>query len=262
MKTRAVVAAVTGACIALCAPTLAPAAVTIGGDIAAQGELTPCGGAQACEFAQVTLAGGQMSAPFDGVVVRWRVVGSSGPLALRVVRPAGPAYTFVSSSIPATPRSTGAETFPTRQPIRAGDYVGVELGPTAQVAMVRAAPAGDAAAARQFVPDGQTGCRSSSWPRPRSPTTPTSSPTPTTTASATRPRTSAQPTRAPRTAVLRHPQSPRQRRRRTRDLSPTGRLLTCHRRPTARGSRSAARSASSSPPTRTRRARPPARSAW
>ena len=86
--------------VALCAPALASAAVTIGGDIAAQGELTPCGGAPACEFAQIALAGGQTTAPFDGVVVRWRVNGSTGPLALRVVRPAGPAYTFVSTSFP------------------------------------------------------------------------------------------------------------------------------------------------------------------
>ncbi len=152
--------AVTVACVALGAPALAPAAVTIGGDIAASGRPVNCGGdpdhPAACDVAQTALVGGRATAPFDGVVVRWRVGGATGPFALRVVRPTAFTYTFVSTSVVETPASTGVETFAARQPIRAGDDVGVELGPGSQIGAMDPAPADDMLAAWTPMADGQS----------------------------------------------------------------------------------------------------------
>jgi hypothetical protein len=156
MRRITVVAAATVACVALCAPVLASGAVTIGGDVSTPGSPEPCGAA-ACEVAQISLANGQTVAPFDGVVVRWRVNGSTGRLALRVLRTAGPSdYAFVSTSVYEMPATKGLETFATRQPIRAGDYVGVELGSIdAAIGWRNSGPAGDVLAAWSFVPDGR-----------------------------------------------------------------------------------------------------------
>lgn len=142
-------------CGALCVPSLASAAVTIGGDVAAPGSPQPCDNV-GCEFVQLSLVGARTAAPFDGVVVRWRVSGSSGPLALRVMRAAGSSYVFISTSALRTPASTDVESFATRQPIRAGDYVGVEgENTTAQLGFASPGTAGDVAAAwASVVPDG------------------------------------------------------------------------------------------------------------
>jgi hypothetical protein len=157
--TRAATAATIAACAAVSAPSLAAAAVTIGGDVTASRAPVSCGGdathPAACDIAQTALVGGRNAAPFDGVVVRWRVAGS-GPVALRVVRPNAFTYTFVSTSAVQTPASTGVETFATRQPIRAGDDVGVELGPGSQIGAVDPAPADDTIAAWNPVSDGQS----------------------------------------------------------------------------------------------------------
>jgi hypothetical protein len=142
----AAVAAAIAVCAAVSAPSLASAAVTIGGDVTASRSPISCGGdathPAACDIAQTALVGGRNAAPFDGVVVRWRV-GGAGPVALRVVRPKAFTYTFVSTSAVQTPASTGVETFATRQPIAAGDEVGVELGPGSQIGAVDPAPADD-----------------------------------------------------------------------------------------------------------------------
>jgi hypothetical protein len=148
------------ACAAMAAPSLASAAVTIGGDVTASRSPVGCGGdathPAACDIAQTALVGGRTAAPFDGVVARWRVGGETGPLALRVVRPTAFTYTFVSTSAVQTPASTGVETFATRQPIRAGDDVGVELGPGSQIGTLDPAPADDTIAAWNPVSDGQS----------------------------------------------------------------------------------------------------------
>jgi hypothetical protein len=145
---------------ALCLPAIASAAVTIGGDITASGPPINCGGdadhPAACDVAQTALAGGRATAPLDGVVVRWRVGGATGPFALRVVRPTAFTYTFVSTSVVQTPASTGVETFVARQPIRAGDDVGVELGPGSQIGAMDPAPPDDMLAGWTPMADGQS----------------------------------------------------------------------------------------------------------
>jgi hypothetical protein len=156
-RTRKHLAAVASVSIvaAVGGPSVASASVTIGGDMAAAGTPIECGAA-ACEVAQLALAGAQTQVPFDGVVVRWRVNGASGPLALRVLRPVGFHHTFVSTSALGTPASTGVATFTTRQSIRAGDHVGIEVGPASQVSLTQPSPMGGTAAAWLATPDGST----------------------------------------------------------------------------------------------------------
>ena len=137
-------------------PSVASASVTIGGDIGLTGEPFQCGSGRICEVAQLALAGAQTQAPFDGVVVRWRVNGASGPLALRVLRPVGFHHTFVSTSAIGTPASMGVATFATRQPILAGDHVGIEVGPASQVSLTQPSPMGATAAAWLATTDGST----------------------------------------------------------------------------------------------------------
>jgi hypothetical protein len=160
VRQRAVLAAATVACtaVALCAPSVAAAAVSIGGDVSAPGNPVTCGTGVSCDGAQLALVGGQTTAPFAGVVVRWRVNGATGPLTLRVLRPAGLNFTFISSSVAGTASGTGVQTFATRQPIQAGDYVGLGVGPTSSIGSVNPAPAGDTAAAfgPPSTPDGNT----------------------------------------------------------------------------------------------------------
>jgi hypothetical protein len=139
------------------AASVASASVTIGGDIAVTGAPVQCdpGGGTICEIAQLSLAGAQTQAPSNGVVVRWRVNGASGPLALRVLRTAaGFNHTFVSTSALGTPATTGVATFPTRQPIHAGDRVGIEVGPSSEVSSTAPGPAGSSAAVWSGTPDG------------------------------------------------------------------------------------------------------------
>lgn len=89
----------------------------------------PCGDPYtACDLSQFQTAGTNQVAPFDGVLVRWRVKGASGPMKPRVIRPfGGDSFTFISSGAIVSPPTTGIETFPTQLPIKLGDYFGVEL---------------------------------------------------------------------------------------------------------------------------------------
>jgi hypothetical protein len=88
------------------------------------------------------------------VVVRWRVNDATGSFAMRVLRAVAFNYTFISTRAVRTPASIGVESFPTRQPIEAGDYVGLEAGPQSGVGLSNAGTAGDTAAGWQATPDG------------------------------------------------------------------------------------------------------------
>jgi hypothetical protein len=110
-------------------PAPAFASTTIGADLTGTPNTSnACGGMTGlCDVATLSESGVAEVSPIDGVVVRWRVKDSSGPLALRVVRPTA-GYLFVSTSAIAIPSdTTGVDTFNTRQPIKAGDIVAVEL---------------------------------------------------------------------------------------------------------------------------------------
>jgi hypothetical protein len=91
-----------------------------------------------CTFVQAAGAspGEGFVSPVDGVITRWRVRGAFyGPgadeslgLALRVLRPDGAfSYTGTGTSALGRPRTREIETFPTHLPIRAGEYVGIDV---------------------------------------------------------------------------------------------------------------------------------------
>jgi hypothetical protein len=123
------------AAIALFSPSGA-AAVTIGSDLAPNGGNSPCAGGMPCTQAQTALPGAQITSPVDGTVVRWRLrPGQTGISAsnvrLRVLRPAGGGlFATVSSSTTQTTGVFGTPTtltFPTQQPVRTGDNIGIDI---------------------------------------------------------------------------------------------------------------------------------------
>jgi hypothetical protein len=106
------------------------AVATIGSDLtsAARFELT-CDPSD-CTVAQRSLPGMEVTAPFDGVIVRWRIRSGPGaagePVRLRVIRGTDQASTGAGSSEAENVPSNGVFTFDTRLPIRAGDYIGID----------------------------------------------------------------------------------------------------------------------------------------
>lgn len=86
-----------------------------------------------CLRVQTQLGGASTAAPFDGVVVRWRLLnGKTGNWAVKVLSPSGGSgYTVLRSSAseavtaPAAPPFSRISTFSTRLPIPAGGYVGL-----------------------------------------------------------------------------------------------------------------------------------------
>jgi len=118
----------------LVAPSTASAVVTIGSDLAPDSGafFAPCPGGNGCTATHTTLPGQQLSSPIDGVIVRWRARANnteSTPVRLRVIRSgSGGAFTGVNSSATQTIPSTGTTTFtfPTQQPIAAGDRIALD----------------------------------------------------------------------------------------------------------------------------------------
>jgi hypothetical protein len=109
----------------------AQAVTKIGSDLSAPAEASlPCGGSD-CTVVQRTLPGRQLTAPIDGVIVRWQIKVGAGsqaqPVVLRVVRGAGATSTGVGSSEPENvPAAPGVYLFDTRLSIRAGDRIGID----------------------------------------------------------------------------------------------------------------------------------------
>jgi hypothetical protein len=82
---------IAGLLLAALMPAIGSAEVTVGSDLTkVPGLAIACpGGAVSCTHSQIALPGRPVVAPFDGVIVRWRlsVAGSdSGSVALRVMR--------------------------------------------------------------------------------------------------------------------------------------------------------------------------------
>jgi hypothetical protein len=111
--------------------TGAGAATTIGSDLSKT--LTFGGYGGTYMGVPTTIPGRLTTAPFDGVIVRWRVRGNGanwGTLTLRVLRRMGASpntYTGAGTSS-AQPIGfvNGTHTFPTELPISAGDYIGLQ----------------------------------------------------------------------------------------------------------------------------------------
>jgi Domain of unknown function DUF11 len=108
----------------------AQAATTVGPDLTTKAATqkvcaTPCTAFTADSATNAPSA----VAPFDGVVVRWRVKSGSGAsgLALRALRRAGTnAYTGVGTSEQQSLTQAGTATFASRVPVKAGDIIGLD----------------------------------------------------------------------------------------------------------------------------------------
>jgi hypothetical protein len=111
------------------APPASHAAVPFGSDLSRPVEIDEgCDDrSTTCTRMLLSAGGGEAVAPIDGVIVRWRLIGA-GTVRLRVVRRDGETWSTGGSSAPATlplDRSTRG-TFPTRLPVRAGDFLAVD----------------------------------------------------------------------------------------------------------------------------------------
>jgi IPT/TIG domain len=118
------------AAAAFAAPAGADASTTIGSPLTAAPSNATCGTGT---FTNTALAAGTLLAPFDGVVVRWRMslfVGAgSFTYKLRVLHPAGGStYTGAGTGPAQTAPSAGLNvlTLSTPLPVHAGDLIGVD----------------------------------------------------------------------------------------------------------------------------------------
>jgi hypothetical protein len=133
------------AAAALAVPAGASASVTIGSPLTATPSSGTCGTGT---FTNTALGAGTLLAPFDGVIVRWRMKllsgGGSFTYQLRVLRPAGGStYTGAGTGPAQTAPVAGVNvlTLPTPLPVHAGDLVGVDCPNNAPTPYVFAGPA-------------------------------------------------------------------------------------------------------------------------
>jgi hypothetical protein len=101
------------------------APVTVGPDLTglSTGTHFTCGIADGCTFSQ---AAPSYAAPVSGVIVRWRVIDTTGQLTLRVINgntggAIGPTATATTSSL---------KEFPADVPIKAGEQIGLDIPET------------------------------------------------------------------------------------------------------------------------------------
>ena len=127
----AVLAVVLSATVLFLGASSAPAATTIGSNLASAG--TGACNDSPCTMRQRSLPGFDVTAPADGVLVRWRVKTGDDqiaqPVRLRVIDGIGALSTGVrSSEIAYLPPGVNVSTFATRLPIGAGQYLGLDTG--------------------------------------------------------------------------------------------------------------------------------------
>ena len=107
----------------------AQAVTTVGSDLSKNATMTPCATPCTMFTGDNATAAPSAVAPFDGVVVRWRVRsgGAATGLALRALRSAGTgSYTGVATSDPQNVTQAGVATFPARMAVKAGDVIGLD----------------------------------------------------------------------------------------------------------------------------------------
>jgi IPT/TIG domain/PASTA domain len=96
--------------------------------------------------AELSEPGANATSPTNGVVLSWRLAGQYGsdPFRLRILRPAGAGtYVGVGTSEPETPSGILTQTFTTDLPIQAGDLIGLDSKPSAEIAASSTAEASD-----------------------------------------------------------------------------------------------------------------------
>lgn len=106
----------------------AQAATTVGSNLSKSATIAPCASPCTMFTGDNATAAPSVVAPFDGVIVRWRVkTGGAATLALRTLRPAGTgSYTGVAASDVQSVSAAGTATFASRIPVKAGDVVGLD----------------------------------------------------------------------------------------------------------------------------------------
>jgi hypothetical protein len=92
-----------------------------------------------CTVAQTALADATTAAPGDGKIVRWRVSGAAGPMALvllrgRVAKDGSATMARVARAEEQDVPDTGLHSFTTSLPARKGDVIGLQLGRGAHLA--------------------------------------------------------------------------------------------------------------------------------
>jgi hypothetical protein len=152
------------ACVPLLSNASAQATVTIGSQLTAAptGTLAnPADCSPTCTIVNFrTPPPAGLISPIDGVLIRWRVIGG-GNLNLRALRYSGSGnvVTLVgdgtqSFSLPTT--TTTAQTVPAHLPIRAGDFIGVDLLSSGSTLAYASTPGQFADKLTPAVPDGGT----------------------------------------------------------------------------------------------------------
>jgi IPT/TIG domain/PASTA domain len=98
-----------------------------------------------CTIAQFSLAGAQSLpySPIDGAITSWSIKGASAKpgYAIRTLVRSGSSLTFTggASSAPETPGTQGIETFATSVPIKAGEYLGIDVPAEGEIGSVSGA---------------------------------------------------------------------------------------------------------------------------
>lgn len=114
----------------LVAPSAQAATVTVGSPLTAPFTGSFSGIATEINFA-LGEAGSRVTSPVNGTIVSYRVRvhgSSNGRFAIRAIRSApGGEFTGAGTSTPTPQPGTGLQTFSVNLPIRAGDYVGLDL---------------------------------------------------------------------------------------------------------------------------------------
>jgi IPT/TIG domain-containing protein len=133
------------AAAALAAPAGAGASTTIGSPLTSAAQVSTCGTAT---FTNTAVGIGTLAAPYDGVIVRWRMKlqtgGGSSNYNLRVLRPAGGSnYTGAGTGPAQTAPSAGVNVLalPTPLPVHAGDIIAVDCPNGAPAASATSPPA-------------------------------------------------------------------------------------------------------------------------
>lgn len=133
MRPRALALAV--ALAALGPAVAARAATTVGSDLARPANATAC--ATSCTaFTTQSSAGAPVAvAPWDGVIVRWRVRAgaAAGGIALRAVRSSGTGAYVGAGTSEIESVAAGISTFDTRVRVKAGDVIGADASAGAPI---------------------------------------------------------------------------------------------------------------------------------
>ena len=130
---------------ALAAPAGAGGSVTIGSPLTSAAQVASCGPST---FTNTAVGAGTLQAPYDGVIVRWRMKlqtgGGSFTYKLRVIRPAGGSnYTGAGTGPAQTVPAAGVNVIalPTPLPVKAGDLIAVDCPNGAPAASAVSPPA-------------------------------------------------------------------------------------------------------------------------